>query len=50
MHLLLKKQNKFTYNFICSKIVLEAVEGSSVTGDIAVDDVQLAAGLCSCKY
>ncbi|BFZ04222.1 hypothetical protein BsWGS_07261 [Bradybaena similaris] len=32
---------------VANQIVLEAVEGSSFTGDIAVDDVQLAAGLCS---
>ncbi|CAG5126615.1 unnamed protein product, partial [Candidula unifasciata] len=30
-----------------NQIVLEAVQGSSITGDIAVDDVQLVPGLCS---
>lgn len=40
-------QFKIAVNTIFVQVVIEAVRGSSYTGDIAVDDIEFTSGACS---
>ena len=40
---------KLNHTFFYYQVVFEGVRGVNIAGDIAIDDVSMTNGLCSCK-